>query len=55
MKKLTYLALMGLTCVLVACGGNVETEDTAETPAVTDTTAVEVETTPVVDTTVVAE
>ena len=54
MKKLTYLALMGLTCVLVACGGNVETEVTEETPAVTDTTAVEVIET-LTDTTVVAE
>ena len=53
MKKLTYLALMGLTCVLVACGGNTETEATEETPVVTDTTAVEVIETPTDTTTVV--
>ena len=48
MKKLTYLtlSLIGLVCILVACGGNAETDateetTTVETPAV-DTTAVDV-------------
>ena len=53
MKKLTYLALMGLTCVLVACGGDATTETTEETPVVSDTTAVEVIETPTDTTTVV--
>jgi uncharacterized protein YcfL len=55
MKKLTYLALMGLTCVLVACGGNTETETTEETQTTTDTTVVTTDSTAVVDTTAVVE
>ena len=55
MKNLSYLVLMGVMCVLVACGGDTETEATEETATTSDTTVVEVEPTPVVDTTVVAE
>ena len=42
MKKLTYLGLMGVVCVLMSCGGNNTTDEATEgvQTTVSDTTAV---------------
>ena len=41
MKKLTYLGLMGVVCVLMSCGGTATDEGVEGTQPVADTTAVE--------------
>lgn len=42
MKKLMYLGIMSVVCVLIACGGGTTDDATEEQPAVVgDTTAVE--------------
>ena len=42
MKKLMYLGLMGVVCVLMSCGGTTTDEETTvEDAVVSDSTAVE--------------